>query len=80
LHPGTGNPVRGVISCAFQLGSKKGFHLKAGFIFRSKHAHFGGKQSTEITIMKKRAEYPVSKMPRTPVHASHDRMWFSDAK
>jgi hypothetical protein len=80
LYPGTVNPVRDVISYAFQPGSKKGFHPKTGFVFRSKHAPFRGKQSTEITIMKKRGEYPVSKMPRTPLHASHDRLWFSYGK
>ena len=47
-------------------GSKKGFHLKAGFVFRPKHAPIGGKQSAEIMIMKKSKECPVSKMPRTP--------------
>ena len=47
-------------------GSKKGFHLKAGFVFMFKYAPSGGKQSAEIMIMKKSKESPVSRPPRTP--------------
>jgi len=48
-------------------GSKKVFHLKAGFVFMCKYAPIGGMQSAEIMIMKKSKECPGKQTaPDTP--------------